>query len=229
MIEGASPRKVATMLQMMQNETEAGGQRAEGPFEKFLCCSGCVVAGQGAKLFEATCRFCGGVFAGADFGRCAQCGELACIELCLLGTLCPGCWPDGTVPDDRSPGASTAVLGGGPGRPEEARRCGLFGSRQPPRAVLVSSGDPTEGPRRRDPFTGVDDGDEDGAFLKHDVYAEPLFKLFLPHFGARLPAPFPMRAVHLLVYSRFDSDVLPPSELWMEEHLKPKGVWELRL
>ena len=60
------------------------------------------------------------------------------------------------------------------------------------RAILVSNDDPELRPRRRDPFTGVDEGEDNGAFLQQDLHAEPLFKHFLDHFEARAQAPLPM-------------------------------------
>ena len=72
-------------------------------------------------------------------------------------------------------------------------------------------------PRKRDPFTAADLGEDDGAYLQHDVHAVPTVRFFLEWFAARgqVLRELPAAGIHLIVMSRFDSPIAPMDELFI--------------
>ena len=85
--------------------------------------------------------------------------------------------------------------------------------------MLVNNEDPDLRPRQRDPFTGADHGADERAFLQHDIHAEALYDHFVSHFEEKLALPYRPKAVHIVVYSRFDSEVLlAPAVTLHSEH-----------
>jgi len=70
-------------------------------------------------------------------------------------------------------------------------------------------------PRQRDAFTGEDHGEDDGAYLQHDVHAAPTVRFLIAWFRGRGQAlrGLPASGIRLIVMSRFDSEVAPRDEV----------------
>ena len=81
------------------------------------------------------------------------------------------------------------------------------------RTHLVSHPDARLRPRRRDAFSGMDLGVDPGAFLQHDLHAEPILKFFMEFFHSRLQRAVPAGGIRIVVHSRFDSHQIPPTTM----------------
>jgi hypothetical protein len=71
-------------------------------------------------------------------------------------------------------------------------------------------------PTDRCPFTGARvAGESPGAFLQHDVHAEPTVRFFMEWFALRgcVLRGLPAEGIQLVVRSRFDSETLPPDRM----------------
>ena len=70
-------------------------------------------------------------------------------------------------------------------------------------------------PRQRDAFTGEDHGEDDRAYLQHDVHAAPTVRFLIAWFRDRGQAlrGLPASGIRLIVMSRFDSEVAPRDEV----------------
>ena len=97
------------------------------------------------------------------------------------------------------------------------------------REALVFNDDVSLRPRRRDPFTGEDEGEHQRAFLQHDIHAEPVMETFLEHFEGILAQDAANVAVQLIVYTRFDSDTLPPTESRIRGDFEANGTVQFQL
>ena len=88
------------------------------------------------------------------------------------------------------------------------------------RRHLVEHPDERLRPRRRDAFSGVDEGACANAFLQHDVHGEAVIRFFLEYFRDRVLRQVPAGGLRLLVHSRFDSEHIPPAaaRLCQEDH-----------
>ena len=64
-------------------------------------------------------------------------------------------------------------------------------------------------PRRRCAFTNADLGEDERAYLQHDVHAESTMEFFLEWFAARAQktGDLPAGGIVLTVFSRFDSEI----------------------
>lgn len=81
------------------------------------------------------------------------------------------------------------------------------------RAALVTHADATLHPRNRDPFSAVDQGLCETAFLQHDRHAEPTVLFFMDWFREQALHPLPASGITVSVYSRFDSAAIPAPSL----------------
>jgi ATP-dependent DNA helicase PIF1 len=77
------------------------------------------------------------------------------------------------------------------------------------RRRLIAHADPAVRPRNRCVARGIDLGEDPGAYLQHDVHAEPTVWLFLERFGAqgKVLRELPAGGIRLTVFSRFDSAI----------------------
>ena len=68
-------------------------------------------------------------------------------------------------------------------------------------------------PRNRDPFSSVDEGLCQTAFLQHDRHAEPTVHFFMGWFRDKALRPIPASGITVSVDYRFDSAAIPPPSL----------------
>ena len=68
-------------------------------------------------------------------------------------------------------------------------------------------------PRRRDPVTNRVICEDGGAYLEHDVHAEPTINFFMEHLRDKVLRPLPEEGLRVNVYSRLDSAEIPHSSI----------------